>query len=291
MFGPHPAAGERVPCRVRMRHVGEREVRADLELGGEGGLWAQITGWEDRRFDSDDAVWSVLMYPERHALAESDSDGYALATEHWTGAASRELMMRRYLGERERAEHERLGPRARRGWLLGRIAIKDAVRLHHWAADDAAGLARADAWPVEIEVANEPSGRPTATVRGAYAGRGALHVSVAHKDDVSVAICDPHAPPGIDVERVEARTPGFLAVAFTADELALGAGRDADEWHARLWAAKEAVAKARGTGITDPRALAVRAVDGERLYIDEHAIETRRRGAHAIAWTPPARQT
>lgn len=264
LYGPEPA--ERVACRVRIGHVGEREVRADLELSVGNRVFAKIDGWEDRRFDSDDAVWRVLMYPERNALAAPRED-YVAVTEHWRAAASRELMMRRYLGERERVQHDAIGPRGRRGWLLGRIAIKDAVRLHRWKRGEGA------IFPVEVEVRNEPSGRPVVD--------GGLRVSVAHKDELAVAIVS-ERDVGIDIERIEPRTDAFAGVAYTARELALGTG---DEHLARLWAAKEAVAKARGTGITDPKRFEVRAVDGERFVIDDDVVETRRDGNYVIAWT------
>ena len=48
--------------------------------------------------------------------------------------------------------------------------------------------------------------------------------------------------------------------------------------YARLWAAKEAVAKARGTGMTDPKKLEVAPSHGERLAIDGFTVETRRDG-------------
>jgi phosphopantetheinyl transferase (holo-ACP synthase) len=271
LFGPDPTVGERVACSVRIRNVGEREVRADLELIANGRVWARIDSWEDRRFDSDDQVWDVLRYPETHALAVPQPGGYVTATEHWRGAASRELMMRRYLNERERAVHEQVGPRGRRGWLLGRIAIKDAVRLHRW--ERGAG----PIFPVEIEVGNEPSGRPTVA--------GNLRVSVAHKDDLAVAIVGDACDVGIDIERIAPRNDSFAHIAYTSAELALGAGRDRDEWLARLWTAKEAVGKVRGTGMTDPKRLVVREVDGDRLVIDDEIVDTRRDGDYMIAWT------
>jgi 3-oxoacyl-(acyl-carrier-protein) synthase/malonyl CoA-acyl carrier protein transacylase/phosphopantetheinyl transferase len=283
LYGPHPPPGARVECRVRIRHVGEREVRADLELCDGGRTWAQIAGWEDRRFDSDDPVWAVLMYPERNALAVPHGGGYVTVAEHWRAAASRELMMRRYLGERERAAHEQLGPRARRGWLLGRIAIKDAVRQHLWA--NGAGAL----FPAEVRVGNEPSGRPTAEV----AGR-ALAVSVAHKDELAAAIVGEDGEDvGIDVEKIDevaTRTEAFLALAFTPRERAL-AGADPERL-ARLWAAKEAVGKLRGTGVTNPRRLEVQAAgdplagaDRDRFAIDDDLVETARHGDHVVAWT------
>ncbi|MFT3695513.1 MAG: beta-ketoacyl synthase N-terminal-like domain-containing protein [Kofleriaceae bacterium] len=257
-FGPHPAPGEILPCRVRMRDVGDVNVRADLEVG----RWARITSWTDRRFDSDAAVWRVLMYPEDNVLAEPHPGGFVSVTEHWRGAASRELMMRRYLGEAERAAHEQVGPRGRRGWFLGRIAIKDAARLHF----------AKQMWPVEVQVTNAPSGQPL--VDG-------LHVSVSHKDDRAVAIVDAERAVGIDLEKIEPRTPSFLDIAFTKAERAFAT---TDEAYARLWAAKEAVAKALGTGMTDPKKFEV-SLHGDRLKIGDFTVDTVRDGDYIIAWT------
>jgi phosphopantetheinyl transferase (holo-ACP synthase) len=207
------------------------------------------------------------MYPEHNALAVVDEGGFVSVTEHWRGTASRELMMRRYLSEREREDHDKVGPRGRRGWLLGRIALKDAVRLERWRDAGAKPI-----WPVEIGVTNAPSGQPL--VDG-------IHVSVSHKDDRAVAIVGAR-PVGIDLERIEPRTEAFLKIAFTPAELVLAAGRD--EEYARLWAAKEAVAKALGTGMTDPKRFEVRA-HGERLQIGDHIVDTKRDGDYMIAWT------
>lgn len=267
LFAAHPAAGELVQCSVRMREIGEQNVRADLELSRGGVCWARITGWTDRRFDSDDAVWDVLMYPERNVLAVADPAGFVTVTEHWRGAASRELMMRRYLGEAERADHERTGPRGRRGFLLGRIALKDAVRMHHWRN----GMR--DLWPVDVAVSNAESGKPL------VAG---LRVSIAHKDDRAVAIVDAEREVGIDLERIEPRTKTFLDIAFTPAELLIANG--SDEMYARMWAAKEAVAKALGTGMTDPKKFEVRRADAH-FAVAGFTVETRRDGDYAIAWT------
>ncbi|HTR50318.1 MAG TPA: beta-ketoacyl synthase N-terminal-like domain-containing protein [Kofleriaceae bacterium] len=292
LFAPEPPIGERVACHVRVRDVAPTDVTADLQLVTRGGVWADIAGWQDRRFDSDDAVWDVLMYPERNVIADA-RDGFVVAREHWRAAASRELMMRRYLTERERAAHDGLGPRARRGWLLGRIALKDAVRLHAWRDDPARPI-----FPAEIEIGNEPSGKPVVV------GRPDLAISVAHKDDIAVAIVgEPGQRVGIDVEKIAPRSDAFDAIAYTPDELALAHD---DEARTRLWAAKEAVAKALGTGITDPKRFAARPLPDGRLSIAspgsagarsdaerraesaesiDLVVDTRREGDYVIAWT------
>ncbi|MCA9678814.1 MAG: polyketide synthase dehydratase domain-containing protein, partial [Myxococcales bacterium] len=273
--GPEPVAG-RIACAVRFRSIAERDVIADLELCDGDRVWARIDAWQDRRFDSDDPVWAVLMYPERNALGVVRDGGVVEATEHWRAAASRDLIMRRYLGEAERAAFDEVAPRGRRAWLLGRIALKDAVRHHLWARG------AVDVFPVEIAVANLASGRPVVTGPGC----DGLRVSVAHKDELAVALVAADGrTPGVDVERIAPRPDTFVRVAFTARELALGGDRPRDEWMTRLWCAKEAVGKARDTGLGDPRRVEVREVDGDRLIVDGAVVETRRDGDLIVAWT------
>lgn len=278
LYGDDPPPGTKVACAVRFRELSAVSAVADHELTIAGQVWCQIDGWEDRRFDSDEPLWRVLQYPEHNALTEPRADGYALVREHWRTVASRELVMRRYLGVRERAAHDAVNPRARRAWLLGRIAAKDAVRSYLWQRG--AG----PLYPVEIEIASDPDGRPRATAPGGLA----LAVSIAHKDDRAVALVGAAGTaPGIDLETIAPRPASFVDVAFTADELALDAGAAGgrDAWLTRLWAAKEAVAKARGTGLTDPRKLTCTAVDGDRLTIDGVVVTTRADDAHIVAWT------
>src|SRR5690606_16701610 len=132
-------------------------------------------------------------------------------------------------------------PNAQRQWLLGRVAAKDAAR---------AALRERGRWPlfpIEVAVANEDSGRPTV----AHAGTEDLRVSIAHTTGIGVALVREGVDVGIDVEVVEPRAATFEATALTEGERALvpalDGGRDAAL--TLLWAAKEAAAKAAGTGL------------------------------------------
>src|SRR5205814_233080 len=50
--GPHPPAGQRVACVVRVTRVTDTQLVADLELRTpDGRIWAHAKGWADRRFD------------------------------------------------------------------------------------------------------------------------------------------------------------------------------------------------------------------------------------------------
>ncbi|HEY1817206.1 MAG TPA: 4'-phosphopantetheinyl transferase superfamily protein [Kofleriaceae bacterium] len=156
------------------------------------------------------------------------------------------------------------------------MAAKDAVRFHHW--DSGVGLI----WPAEIGVSNAASGQP---IVASGAGPGTivdgLALSIAHKDGTAVALVAERGAVGVDLEKIEPRPESFVAVAFTDRERSLGRG---DEFYARVWAAKEAVAKARGTGMTNPKAFEATATDGARVKIGETWVDTRRDGDYMIAW-------
>ncbi|MFI8338733.1 beta-ketoacyl synthase N-terminal-like domain-containing protein [Streptomyces sp. NPDC085639] len=245
-YGPPPAARELVTATARIRAVQDVTVRGDIELrGADGGVWARIEGWTYRRFGADEQVWPMKFTPEVCGIGEPRPEGWCLARRRWNDPASQELVMRRYLGAAERAAYERLAPRARGPWLLGRIAAKDALRQLLW--DGGAG----PVFPVEVPIGNDPAGRPLAE---SPATRG-FRLSIAHKERIAVALAHPTRPVGIDVERVTADPDALVRIALGPAELRLAEGLAA---HAgtglpaaltALWCAKEAAAKAAGCGL------------------------------------------
>ncbi|MFH9862986.1 beta-ketoacyl synthase N-terminal-like domain-containing protein [Streptomyces sp. NPDC017202] len=251
--GPHPAPGTPVECLVRITSLTDTSLEADVQLTVGGTVWAQLHGWQDRRFDNDPRTRPVERFPERNTLSEARPGGWSLLHERWPDLASRELIMRNSLAGPERAQYAEHAPRGRRQWLLGRIAVKDAVR--RWLWDRGEG----PVFPAELRVHNDEAGRPYVTgVHGRVLPP--LDVSLAHCAEAGVAIVRPHTPwpgPGIDIEEVTDRTPETLAAALGRDELRLlraltsdGASDGSEAWwFTRFWAAKEAVAKAEGTGL------------------------------------------
>ncbi|WP_268255242.1 beta-ketoacyl synthase N-terminal-like domain-containing protein [Streptomyces phaeofaciens] len=248
--GPHPAPGTQVACHVRITSLTDAALEADVQLTVDGAVWAELSGWQDRRFDNDPRTRPVERFPDRNTLSEARPGGWSLLHERWPDLASRELIMRNSLGGAERAEYAAHAPRGRRQWLLGRIAVKDAVR--RWLWDGGEG----PVFPAELRVGNDAAGRPYVTgVHGRVLPE--LDVSLAHCAEAGVAIVRPHTPgpgPGIDVEEVTDRTPQTRDTALAPAELrllrALSAadGDSGARWFTRFWAAKEAVAKAEGTG-------------------------------------------
>ncbi|OMI35485.1 type I polyketide synthase [Streptomyces sparsogenes] len=244
--GPHPAPGDRLECLIRITSVTETTLEADMQLVRHGQVWAEFSGWRDRRFDSDPRVRRVDREPERHTLSEPQDGGWVLVHERWPDLATRELIMRNMLAGEERTAYEARPPRGRRQWLLGRIAVKDAVRQRLWDAGSG-GI-----FPAEVRVANDPTGRPRVT--GAY-GRilPDLHVSLAHRAEAAVAIAAA-GPCGIDIEEVTEGPDATREAALGARERDLLASlvRETGEpealWSTRFRAAKQVAGKAHGTG-------------------------------------------
>ncbi|MFE2881833.1 beta-ketoacyl synthase N-terminal-like domain-containing protein [Streptomyces sp. NPDC059272] len=270
-YGPHPRPGTEVECLVRITSLTDTVLEADVQLTVDGAVWAELTGWQDRRFDNDPQTKPVERFPERNTLSEARPGGRTLLNERWPDLASRDLIMRNSLSSVERSEYAEHPPRGRRQWLLGRIAVKDAVRQWLW------GQGAGPVFPAEIRVHNDESGRPYVT--GLH-GRTLppLDVSLAHRAEAAVAIVRPHVPgpgPGIDIEEVVDRPPATLTTALGEEELALlrtrsaATGESEALWFARFWAAKEAVAKAEGTGFRGrPRDFTVfHAASGSRLLV------------------------
>jgi phosphopantetheinyl transferase (holo-ACP synthase) len=268
LYGPHPEPGAELGCLVRFTEVNETDARGNVDLVRDGALWARLTQFIDRRFESTNAVFKVMTFPEVNVLAERRG-GYWYMDEHWRSSASRDLIARRYLGEEERDEYFALTPKAQRDWIVGRIAVKDAVRDVLWQRG--AG----PIFPLEVRVRNDERGRPLVDVPGDER----LSVSLSHRGGVAVAAVTVDGVAGIDLEVVEPRSDTFAAMCMGDDEIALGAGLPHDVWVARAWTAKEAVAKADGTGLQGrPKDFVVRRVDGDWTQVNDRWVHTTQEG-------------
>ncbi|HTP51906.1 MAG TPA: 4'-phosphopantetheinyl transferase superfamily protein [Anaeromyxobacteraceae bacterium] len=162
--------------------------------------------------------------------------------------------------ERARFAEHRVHQR-RADWLIGRLTAKSVVaRALGFPADGPLGA---------IEIENDPSGAPYARVApeksalGRFAPGERLPISLSISHTEGYALCaaaplDPagdgsHAAVGIDLGRVEPRSPEFLATFLTEDErdFVRAAPRPEQPLRSNLvWCAKEAVLKALGLGLT-----------------------------------------
>jgi phosphopantetheinyl transferase len=276
-YSPEPAIGEKVECRVIIRDFGAREVRSDIELWHDGKLHARVDDWEDWRFYSGAGLFSVMRYPERNVWAEHHPGGFVFVEDPNRAFTTVVFLAGRFLAAAEIADIKEIENRRRQiEWLYGRIAAKDAIRTILFEKGKGA------IYPVEVTVRSDANGKPIAT--GPYTED--LRVSIAHTAGLAVAYAVEGADPGIDVEKIAARTDNFAAIAFADEELALLPSEERDEWMTRLWCAKEAVGKARGTGLQGaPKKLQLEDLDGERLLVDGVWVRTTRMGDYVIGWT------
>jgi phosphopantetheinyl transferase len=224
----------------------------------------------------------------------------ACRTQVLLGASTdaRELV-RTYLDEVEEDAFAAMDGWARIPWLLGQVAAKDAVRNH------LVNRSFVPFDPKRIAVDYDVKGRPSVRVQGARFSTRGVRVSIANKPTIGVAIAarvppltvprggiGPRTGIGIDVEAVESRPASFEETVLAPPERSLcdATPDDRDTWLTRMWAVKEAAAKASGLGPRcRPKDLAVDAVEQGRLrclgrWIGTEPLRTSD-GQFIVAWT------
>jgi phosphopantetheinyl transferase/acyl carrier protein len=269
IYGPSLPRGQRAKCRGRIRLLDDSLVRSDIDVvGPDGRLWAQLIGWEDRRFDLPSRFYHLRISPRdvslsipwttpivRFSMPEAFSccllDELSADFLEAHGRIWQRVLAHLVLSEREREfwrSQQRSGQR-RTEWLLGRVAVKDAVRFF---LKRSAGV---ELCPADVEIAQDEHGRPHA--RGSWTDT-CDHlpvISLAQTDGIAVAIAGQNGGCrgiGIDIKRLDREREGYKGDAFGPEERSLLAALDAsshEEWFLRLWCAKEAVAKSLGQGM------------------------------------------
>ena len=176
------------------------------------------------------AVFGDVEGIEDCTVCEVDRVGERILVNHlWIRVLARMVLDR---AEREVFERSALPPVAVAGWVLGRIAAKDAVRLR-----EGLRLCMAD-----VGIESTESGAPRAVV----GGREACAISLAHKVFYAVAAAA-RGCVGIDAEPAQDLDPLVIEDSFHPEERALFDAVPGGP--AALWAAKEAVGKALGRGL------------------------------------------
>jgi malonyl CoA-acyl carrier protein transacylase/phosphopantetheinyl transferase len=268
ILGPRLPVGAMEQCRVRVTSVTERVIESDIEVvDANGMLNMRLTGWRDKRCGVSREFASFVLSPARITLSEPYAQAFTgcCAADEFecrivrglsdilreSGSIWQQVLAHLILGRAERdAWLDLAGPRTRReAWLLGRLAVKDAVRLWIKRKHDLTLL------PADIEIEQDTHGRPTAS--GAWTKHVPVvpSISIAHADDMAIAVAghvDGCRGIGIDIELLGKPRNGYQRLAFTPRECALLSElvqRGNEEWDLRLWCAKEAVAKALGLGL------------------------------------------
>ncbi len=286
IYGPPRPVGESIACVAEIGLLGDQLVRSDIDLvSADDTPWMFLEGWEDKRFDVPTHLHSLILTRDGTTVSSRWPDGAApydtrdsivcraVDTSIPSDVAFwKRVWARRVLGsaERERFAALRFPDRRQLEWLGARTAAKEAVQelvKRHY------GL---DLLPGDIEIYAGDDGEPLVGGDWLRSIGVAPVVSLAHTDGLAVALA---ALPseggvlrvGIDAERVKGRPDGYADIAFDDAERALIADAPGatGEWMLRCWCAKEAVAKALGTGLTDgPRSVVIVAIDAAIGRVD-----------------------
>jgi phosphopantetheinyl transferase (holo-ACP synthase) len=236
----------------------ETAITGDMVLKREGKPWAIARDFVCQRFVSEPIIWQTVLRPGRHKIATEIAPGVYHGEDKYR-ANLIGLLEKRYLDLEDLIKYRtQTHGSQKRSVLLSRIAIKDAVR--DYLRPEGGDML----YPVQINLRHDELGKPY--VQGfegldetERARLDALCVSLSHKDNHAVAIVA-ERPVGIDVEKIEEKTDGFIKTAFTEGERAIlqsitrrQDSRPEPEDVIRFWVAKEAASKKAGTGLTgDP---------------------------------------
>jgi malonyl CoA-acyl carrier protein transacylase/phosphopantetheinyl transferase len=264
---PTPAAGHPLQIRASV-DAGADVVTTSTDFVAGDSLLARVTNLRMRRFAAPPRL-AELLAGKRATLTDgtvwkdleiaSVSDVPLLfltsANEIWLRA-----LAQLFLAPSEHDTWRALARGKRRAqWLMGRIAAKEALlRL----ASRALGMTLRGC---EIEIEADREGRPAARARKLVVAGATPAISIAHAGDHVVAAATfAFEGLGIDVE-VPRQPDADLRAGFSDEELALVPPASL----LPLWCAKEAAAKALGSGLRGaPREWRVVAYDGQQGIIE-----------------------
>jgi len=255
-YAPTPPPGTRIPARIEIRDMSAtgRTISADAEVqDGYGHVWFRLQGIHGWTYDYTPQFQNTLRLPSRYHLADArplpgamDGSVCTLLGRDALRHSTLELLGRLFLHRSEWEYLQRLKvPQRQWQWLLGRIAVKDAVRLYL-----AAQLETDMIHPARLLIDTGEGGTPFVTPIDGFPPMP--QISIAHSEGWAAALAA-ELPCGIDVEPVFRDVSAILPRFAAAEELDLlssvSQGQPAELWPLRLWCAKEALGKALGTGL------------------------------------------
>jgi acyl transferase domain-containing protein len=262
-YGPLRAVGTRLRCDVAVTHVGDKDLRSDIEIrDAEGSVLYRLESWEDRRFLLPRSLWDLRLSPRttRAGIAWLDPIRHLTGTPVFCARVdlSRELLEASHgiwmhvlahlvLSRAEVQEWVGMAPAAAQQWLLGRSAAKDAVRL---LLKETAGL---DICAADVEIHAGADDRLFARGRWVQRLGAAPSVSLSSTTGTAVAIATLTQDRllGVDVKHFAELAQERATQALTVSErrvLQDSAGSAADEWYVRACCAKQSLKNALGNG-------------------------------------------
>lgn len=262
LYAAPPPSGTPVECRGRIRMEGETQLEAQWDLlDRHGRLLMRAEGWEDRVFTVPDRFAAFRAHPSTAPLSQPslwDRLPQGLHLRHLQplpagmledgGGIWLRVVAHMCLGADELRLFSALPARGRRReeWLIGRLVAKDVVRDWYQRRG---GIALA---PADVEILADARGRPF--VRCRSAAMTPPSISLTHSRGHGCAVAgDPGLSLGLDYQRLDnLRLEALVQGALVPEEhplLAVDHPAEQLRRAAALWTAKEAAAKAAGTGL------------------------------------------
>jgi phosphopantetheinyl transferase len=272
-------------------------VKGDFEAFDAGSLpLFRVRGWQDRFHPVPHRFFAARTNPREEWYGEDWSGLFAklpLKTLVWcvppfepgffeeAGGIFKHLIAQTVLNSEERLEWRALtGSRERRSeWLLGRIALKEAVRSwiavwHEWLL-----------FPADIWIRTDQAGKPF--VDGPWLDDliDVPQVSLAHADGYCIAAVGPADQSiGVDIEVIgRAEMQDVAGTAFTREEkqqIEACPAANRTELALRIWCAKEAAGKSLGSGLSGyPPGISI-----EPLGTDGSFVASDEAGSKVTGW-------
>lgn len=268
LYKPLGAVNGDVRVFARMRSISDRGTEADVEISTlDGQLIAEFESISSRRIALSDTLKDFVRQPGENLVAAAienlpiaaeiksemsvayikssdipDDETVATWLSDYFLTGVEQQYMSDSLTRRER----------KREWLLGRIAAKDAMRRLYQNSFSAALP------PLEVSILPAQNGAPCVQSHYLQMRGISTQISITHKDGYAIALArfvKGNAPTygfGIDYEPYSNREEGIERLILNDNEkhyLSDIGGDQRNQVLTRIWAAKEASAKACGTGI------------------------------------------
>ncbi len=272
-------------CRLQPE-MAVLEGSVDFIEAATGRLVARMDGWQERFFPGvPHNVYQWSIYPLHWSLSSKwmqKETGLVcrrikpIMKTFWTDSWG--IWARKFahtiLNENERKEYYSFKADyiKNENFLLGRLAAKDAIR--QWLNDEHNETLA----PLDIEIKHNGDGKPFASCPS-LSHIQLPEISISHSNEYSIAAAAPIGKKiGIDFERIrdDLSVDDLLTAGFTQDEKDIIEAVDADKRERTIigiWCAKEAAAKALGTGLKyDPTKWTVTSLpseDGNLVIVHE----------------------
>ncbi len=265
-------------CSCELVEETEDFLTCNMILNRNNRPWAIIKGWRNKRLGFDKKLWNTSLSIHEHKLSDELLPNIFVFEDTYKRSAAWDYIKKKYLNMPEKKYLESLPLSRAKQWLMGRVAAKDAVlnalKQH----------TNTNYFPAEIRVKSKQNGSPY--IVGEDTKIPEIHISIAHKDKIAIAIASLVTQTGIDIEEIKDRGSGFLELSFHPQEIEL-ISKKSDLWESatRAWVAKESYGKSIDLGLQgNPKKYCITEINGDNLRIDNTWIKTKKHKNYIIGW-------